>query len=663
MKTSSKIVIGVLSVVGFAGLVVGGQFAGAALFARMQHLPQSVIGLFTLRDYWHAYSYIPAVKKALSGCILISIAIPVGVTIFVAVMTLRKPKRELHGSARFARGNEIRATGLLSGGDGKPELLLGKFKGKYLTFGGTQHVILAAPTRAGKGVGVVIPNLLTYPDSMVVLDLKLENYKFTSAYRQKYGQKVYLWAPFAEDGITNSWNVFDSIAGRPKHLLIGDVQAIGQKFYPSNVDVKTKFWNELARNLFVGIALYLIETGREERPCTMGEILRQSSGMGRPLKEHIGEMRLVEGLSSACTDALNRFMASESEVLNSILSTFNAPLLIFSNPIVDAATSSSSFDINQVRRERITIYVGIQPNRLDDAALLVNLFFSQLIDLNTSVLPEHDRSLRYQCALVLDEFTAVGKINIIDKASAFIAGYGIRLFTIIQAKSQCEDEKLYGKTGTRTLVINHAAKIVYPPTDDEEAKELSETLGYFTENSISKSRTPGKPRSQTHSDQRRALMLPQELKEMPRNQEIVLGFGKPILCEKAYYYEDPVFVNRLKEISPSLWSLGKVMPTEDQLKSAAGDGELSTHDIKPIDVLEWQAKNERSRAPKDKTGKRVARAADLIAMGPEPVTHALAVSIAQSIYNDLRELTGKSVDFSGTPENAISPAHEPALAH
>jgi len=621
-------------------------------------LPRSVVGLFTLRDYWHAYSDIPAVKKALSGCIFVSVLIPVGVTVLVLVATLRRPKRELHGSARFARANEIRATGLLSGEDGKPELILGKFRGKYLTFGGTQHTMLAAPTRSQKGVGVVIPNLLTYSDSMVVLDLKLENFKFTSGYRQKYGHKVFLWAPFAEDGFTHSWNVFDSIGHRAPHLRIGDVQAIGQKFYPSNVDAKLKFWNDLARNLFVGIALYLLETATPERPCTMGEILRQSSGLGLPIKEHIANLKATPGLTSTCTDALNRFVASSSDVLNSILSTFNGPLLIFSNPVVDAATSTSSFDVNRVRREPMTIYVGVQPNRLEDAALLVNLFFSQLIDLNTSVLPEHDATLKYHCVLVEDEFTAVGRINIIDKAVAFIAGYNIRLLTIIQGKSQLEPDNLYGKAGTRTLVVNHAAKIVYPPSDLEEAKEMSETLGYFTENSVSRSRTPGKPRSESHSDQRRALMLPQELTEMPRNEAILLGFGKPILCHKALYYEDPVFIDRLKEISPSLAYLGRVMPTEDQLKGAAGNGELSIA-VPYIDAVEWQAKHEAYRAPKNAQGKRLARARDLVAMGDNKVSVALATTLANAVYSDLKEMLGIDFDFSAK----ASVDAEMALSH
>jgi type IV secretion system protein VirD4 len=656
MNGRTKILVGALASAGVAGLAVGGQYAGGALFAHMEHLPQSVVGIFTLRDYWHAYGDVKAVKKALGVCTFASVAVPIAPIALACVAVFSKPKRELHGSARWARDFEIRQTGLLSDDSGRAGIILGKYKGRYLTFVGQQFVMIAAPTRSGKGVAIVIPNLLTYPDSVVVLDLKFENYRFTSGYRAKYGQKVFLWAPFAEDGKTHGWNVFDTIVKRAPHLRIGDVQAIGQKFYSSNVEARTKFWNDLARNLFVGLVLYLMETATPERPCTLSEVFRQSSGMGRPVKEHIAALKATPGLSMACTNALNRFLSSSDEVLNSILSTFNAPLLIFDNPVVDAATSHSSFDINEVRRQRMTIYLGIQPNRLEDAALLVNLFFSQLIDLNTSVLPEHDPSLKYQCLLVMDEFTAIGRVNIIDKANAFIAGYNLRLLIIIQSISQMEPSLLYGKEGTRTLVNNMAAKIIYPPKDQEESKVISETLGYLTESSVSTGKTRGKnlSRSENASDQRRALMMPQELAGMPQKQEILLGFDKPILCEKAYYYSDPLFINRLKEISPSLRALGKKMPSEQQLKDAAGletvkgNGiyELSSTDVPSVDISAWMAKREASTAAKGPNGERVVRASDLAEMDPASASITLVKKAAARVDEDVFALTGIRFNFS-----------------
>jgi type IV secretion system protein VirD4 len=644
----------VLAAAAFGALIVAGQYAGALLFVRIEQLPDSVVGVLTLHDYWQAFGDVHAVKKALAACTLVSILIPLAPLVVVGLALYGRGKRELHGSARFARAYEIRKSGLLTNDAGKPSIIVGRYRGKYLRFGGQQFVMLAAPTRSGKGVAVVLPNLLTYADSVVVLDLKLENYLYTSGYRAKYGHKVFLFAPFDEDGRTHRWNVFDTIAHRPAHLRIGDVQAISQKLYPANVDAKTKFWNDLARNLFVGLVLYLMETGSDERPCTFGEVLRESSGRGKPVMEHIGALAKTPGLSDACTDALNRFLTSSNDVLNSILSTFNAPLLIFANPLVDAATSASDFDVREVRRQRMTIYLGVQPNRLEDAALLVNIFFSQLIDLNTDVLPEHDSTLKYQCLLVMDEFTAIGKVNIIDKANAFIAGYNVRLLTIIQSVSQLEPSLLYGKEGARTLVVNHGLKVVYPPRDNEEAKQISETLGYFTESGISTGRTRGKNMSTSvnTSDQRRALMLPRELQEMPQEETLLLGVGKPIRCNKATYFDDPAFIDRLKEISPSLDKLGRALPTEAQLKDAAKAGELATNDIPTLDLEAWTVRHSARAASVDATGKKIVRARDLLDMKDQDVTAQLQAAAARRIEANIFALTGIRFEF---PRNLTSP--------
>ena len=129
MTNHSRILVSALAAVGVAAVAVGGQFAGAALFAKMQHLPPSVIGIFTLRDYWHAYGDVPAVKKALAACSFVSVAIPVGAIAAVCFAAFGTAKRELHGSARFAKAHEIRKTGLLDNEDGKPALIIGKYRG------------------------------------------------------------------------------------------------------------------------------------------------------------------------------------------------------------------------------------------------------------------------------------------------------------------------------------------------------------------------------------------------------------------------------------------------------------------------------------------------------------------------------------------------------
>jgi type IV secretion system protein VirD4 len=506
-----------------------------------------------------------------------------------------------------------------------PPFIVGKYKGEYLKYYGQDFLMTAAGTRSGKGTSLVIPNLLTYPDSVVVEDIKEENYHYTSGYRRACGHETYLWAPFSEDGRSHAYNPLEYIAGRPAYARVGDVMTIGEHLYPSNVDARLKYWNDNARNLFIGIVLYLLET--PSLPCTFGEVLRQASGKGRAIREHISSIvstradaaHATDGLPALtfeCLDALNRFLSQSKEAFANIVSTMTAPLNVFSNPVVDAATSRSDFDLADVRKKRMSIYVGIKPGDLKAGALLVNLFFSQLIDLNTRELPAENPALKYQCALILDEFAAPGKIDIIDTANPFIAGYNLRLMLIFQGMSQIEDPKLYGKHGAETLAINCKMRSLYAPRTVKESEEYSKMLGTFTYMARSRNRSRGRSSSTStsESDHGRALMMPQELRALKHNKQIITMEGcEPILCEKAFFYEDAELVDRLVRQSPYLqgvmaklektnrrrawFGFGPKFPNEVQMKHAAFVARELCAPVPKIDVEQWwQTQNATRRA-------------------------------------------------------------------
>ena len=559
VSTRAKRVLVALGVATYLAATAAVTVYGSAALYMMFHKQRPVgITTGTMSAFWSAYGSDPVAYPKERKKLQLALMIPPFVLLFLVPMGIAAAtnrRRELHGSARFANAIEVRNAGLL----GDEGIIVGKYRDRFLTLPGKQSVMLSAPTRSGKGVGVVVPNLLAWQDSAVVVDIKSENFAITAGFRAAHGQAVYAWAPFAENARSHRWNPLSAIRLADRHV-VGDTLAIAQVLYPTDVKGSGTegFFNDTARNLFLGLALYLVET--PELPRTIGEILRQSSGQGQPIKEHLQRLmqQRTEGcshpkgpLSEACVDALMRFLSTSDNTLSSILATLNAPLTVFSDPLVDAATSRDDFSVADVRRRRMTVYVCIPPNRLADARVLLNLFFAQLINLNTAELPEHNPALKHQCLVLLDEFTALGRINILNAAVGYLAGYNLRLVTVIQAVSQLES--VYGQHDARTFATNHALQVLYAPREQRDANEYSEMLGTFTQQEKSRGRSNssgakggGSSHSTNESSQRRSLLLPQEFKELGVDREVlILENCKPILADKIRYYTDPVFMARL----------------------------------------------------------------------------------------------------------------------
>jgi type IV secretion system protein VirD4 len=567
-----KVSAGVFAVVGLVGLVAAAAYLSGALFLVLNKADPRQARLTSIVDYWHFYADDAPLHKKLVGSIVASgfaLLVVLPGTLFAAA----RPRRALHGDARFANAGEITRAGLLGGKTTEPRILIGRYRGQFLALPGQLSVMLSAPTRSGKGVSVVIPNLLNWPDSVVVLDIKGENYDITAGFRAEHGQTVFAFSPFDEAARSHRWNPLSTVRVSPLHR-VGDLLAIAQVFFPSdgNGTSSEVFFNDQARNLFLGLGLVLLET--PALPRTIGELLRQSSGKGHPLKDHLTGLiadRAAAGptatsttssspadpasalapLTEECVDALQRLLSNSENTLSSVVATFNAPLTIFADAIVDAATSADDFRLEDVRRQRMSIYVRIPPNRLASARPLLNLFFSQLVSLNTRHLPEQDPTLQLQCLLVNDEFAAMGRVGVITTAAAFLAGYNLRLLTVVQAMSQLD--AVYGDKDARTFATNHGLQILFAPREQRDADEYSAMLGQFTERATSRGRSRSFSQhghssvSTNDSQQRRALLLPQEFKELGSERLVAIFENcKPILAEKIRYHRDKVFTARLR---------------------------------------------------------------------------------------------------------------------
>ena len=550
---AKHVVIASLIAAWLGGGVFAAQYVAGGAYLGIHKTDPRKVERSTWLDYWRDYQDDKKERKRLQGSMGVAVFLVYAVPLLIILANSGK-KRSLHGDARWATRKEIEQAGLL----GQKGIILGRLGGRYLMMDEPKFVALFAPTRSGKGVGTIIPNLLNWSDSVVVTDIKGENYKVTSGFRAKCGQKVFVFAPFGlpsdkkEDKsfVSHRFNPLTYINRHP-HFIVGELQAKGYMLYPRK-DGTEGFFNDQARNLFVGLALYCVES---KIPLSIGEILRRSNGGGHPKDfwQAVVDSGVaadnVTPLSENCLNALRQFVGTSENTMTSILATFNAPLGVFSTLSVDAATSGDDFDIRRLRHERMSVYVVIPPKRLAEASLLLNLFFSIVIDENTHVLPEDDKSIKYKCMLLMDEFPAAGRIDKFEKAVPYMAGYWLYALTIAQNQSQLRAREMYGEEGTRTLLANHVVQILYQPVEQREAQEYSEILGYATEKGVSRGTSHGKgssSRSENVSDQKRALLLPQELREIGPDKVIVLSDNcKPIFGEKIRYYVDKVFMERL----------------------------------------------------------------------------------------------------------------------
>lgn len=456
---------------------------------------------------------------------------------------LRRRPLPLHGKASFATEREIAASGLRE----RQGLLLGRKNGRLLCFGGSEHVLVYAPTRTGKGVGYVIPNLLNWPDSVVVLDVKKENWDKSAGFRAAHGQEVHLFDPLDENGRTARYNPLGYVRNEPIDLY-DDLQRIAVMLFPAE-SRGDPFWFEAARSAFVAIGGYVAET--PGLPFTIGEILRQLSST-HDLKKHFDKIVAARKsgpspLSRHCVIALNDFLAASENTMNSVRKTVTARLGLWLNPRIDAATAENDFDLRLLRQKPMSIYLGVTPDNLDRLSPLLNLFFQQTIDLNTRELPEQNPKLCRKLLLLLDEFAALGNVSVLAKSVAFLAGFNVRLLTVIQSPAQLR--AIYGPDLAKNIVTNHAVEVVFAPKEQDVANELSERFGYDTVKAFSRSGPKGLARratSETVSEQRRALMLPQELKLLPKSKTILLMAGvPPIVADKIVYYKDKAFLERV----------------------------------------------------------------------------------------------------------------------
>lgn len=491
----------------------------------------------------HCWHYPELYKPDVKVKLIISSAIPISILIII-LWNLReriidwrpfRKKEALHGDARWASERDVRRAGLRS----KQGLLLGKDKRGYFIADGYQHALLFAPTGSGKGVGFVIPNLLFWTDSVIVHDIKLENYEITSGWRKRQGQKVFVWNPAQPDGVSHCYNPLQWISKKPGQM-VDDVQKIANLIMPEQ-----DFWQNEARSLFVGIVLYLLAA--PEKIKSFGEVVRtmRSDDVVYNLAVVLDTMGKI--IHPVAYMNIAAFLQKADKERSGVVSTMNSSLELWANPLIDTATASSDFNIMDFKKDKVTVYVGLTPDNLNRLRPLMQVFYQQATEFLCRKLPSSNEP--YGVLFLMDEFPTLGKMEQFQTGIAYFRGYRVRLFLIVQDTEQLKG--IYEEAGMNSFLSNSTYRITFAANNVETANLISQLIG----NKTVKQESLNKPkfldlnpasRSLHLSEAQRALLLPQEVIMLPRDEQIILIESTyPIKSKKILYYSDSTFTRKL----------------------------------------------------------------------------------------------------------------------
>ena len=494
--------------------------------------------------WWYFYdAYAPEVF-AKGGMIsasggFIAIAVAIGMSVWRA----REAKSAAtYGSARWAGKDEVKAAGLLSP-DG---VVLGRYDRDYLRHDGPEHVLCFAPTRSGKGVGLVVPSLLTWPGSAIVHDIKGENWQLTAGFRARHG-RVLLFDP--TNPKSSAYNPLLEV--RRGEWEVRDVQNIADILVdPEGSLEKRNHWEKTSHALLVGAILHVLYA---EDDKTLAGVAAFLSDPKRPIEStlaammktsHLGEAGPHPVIASAARELLNK---SDNE-RSGVLSTAMSFLGLYRDPVVAEVTRRCDWRISDMVGGKLptTLYLVVPPSDINRTKPLIRLILNQIGRRLTEELTSSGK--RHRLLLMLDEFPALGRLDFFESALAFMAGYGLKSFLIAQSLNQIE--RAYGPNNA--ILDNCHVRVSFATNDERTAKRVSDALGTATElrdstNYAGHRLAPWLGHLMvSRQETARPLLTPGEIMQLPPSDEIVMVAGTPpIRATKARYFEDARFRERV----------------------------------------------------------------------------------------------------------------------
>lgn len=618
--TPTKLLTGQIVVV-FAIVIAGIWFAtqwAAAMLAYQPELGQPWFLLlgrpiyrpWSLFGWWfHFDAYAPHVFSKAGSIAAASGFVGCAAAVSGSLWRARQLRNlTTYGSARWASDSDIRQCGLFDGAG----VFLGKFGASYLRHDGPEHVMAFAPTRTGKGVGLVVPTLLGWSGSAVIHDIKGENWQLTAGWRARFSHCLL-------------FNPTDARSARYNPLLevrrgadeVRDVQNIADILVdPEGALDRRNHWEKTSHSLLVGAILHVLYADQDK---TLARVATLLSDPQRTFVDTLGVMMTTNHLGTADAPMVHPVVASAArELLNKsenersgVLSTAMSFLGLYRDPTVAAVTAASDWRIADLvgGKHPVSLYLVVPPSDISRTKPLIRLVLNQIGRRLTEHLHAETDGERHRLLMMLDEFPALGRLDFFETSLAFLAGYGVRAFLIAQSLNQIE--KAYGEHNA--ILDNCHVRVAFATNDERTAKRISDALGTATEQRAMRNYAGHRLAPWlahvmvSRQETARALLTPGEVMQLPPADELVLVAGHPpVRAKKLRYYEDRNFKGRVlpaprlgSELYPDLpearaddWQ-GHVRGTDARLGTESDEADEATegglqqvrhpgHELEPI---------------------------------------------------------------------------------
>ena len=539
---------------------------------------------------WHAVTAFQPVWETCTQLVLMPMLILAGIAVAIIIVArylLATTSADLYGSARWASRRDLVKANLLAGWlarltrKRRTGVILGAWKGRYLRDCSPGHLLVVAPTRSGKGIGVVIPSLLTWPHSTLIHDIKGENWELTAGARKAMGHLCFKFDPTDTTGASIKYNPLEQVRLRTVHEA-EDVQNIVHMIIDPDGKGLNDHWVKTGAALLTGTLLHLLYA---EPNKTLRGLAGFLSDPSRKLEETINYMLAKEHDADGSmgwrdyqgkptrkhpivAESMREMLSKSDNERSGVFSTVLSFLSLYRDPVVAANTEHSEFKISDlVNHERpVSLYLVVPMASRDRLRPLMRLILNQIIRTLTTTLNYKDgravSANRHPLLMMLDEFPTLGHLAVLGEALSLIAGYGIRACLVAQDLAQIY--QAYGRNQSVSGNCHTTVAFTPAPNNTETAEVLADMIGETSVRHIQRT-TSSSGRSLSEPETRRSLMTPDEVLRMPTEEVLIFTRGCPAIRTRALQYYKVEALKQRGSIPPPATSdrIISTPPTKD----------------------------------------------------------------------------------------------------